>query len=365
MHKFPNKFIFIFCGVIIFSLLITGKGITAGRRKTDRLGADISLCTTVAGVFDRSYNEGTWKAMVDINQKYPDTTVNYYTPKEERESDLYSILEIAAKGEPKIIIATSINFAKPIGIVQHKNPEINYLVVDAVPSDENGNDDIAKNTLAISFSEHESGFLAGYAAVKDGYRDLGFVGGMANPAVKRFGYGFLYGANEASKDLGLKKGAVNVKYTYSGTFSPSPEIMSLATSWYDGGTEVIFAAAGSGGNSVIKAAEQCGKKFIGVDADMSRESEVVITSALKDIYSVIDQVITDYKEGNFKGGVLKNFSAKEHGVGLPMETSRFRTFDKAQYDEVFNRVVNGEFEMNTQAETPEEIKVENINVKVF
>lgn len=360
-----NKLMKLLCGFIIISLLITGKGITAERRKTGRLGADVSLCTTVGGVFDRSYNEGTWNAMVDINRQYPDMDVNYYTPKEEKESDLYSILEIAAKGDPELIIATSFSFAKPIGIVQYKNPDINYLAVDTVPTDEDGNEDIADNTVAISFSEHESGFLAGYAAVKDGYRNLGFIGGMAFPAVKRFGYGFLYGASEAAKDLGLKNGEISVKYTYAGTFSPSPEIMSLATSWYHGGTEVIFAAAGDGGNSVIKAAEQCGKKFIGVDSDMSKESEVVITSALKDVYSVISQIITDYREGNFEGGVLKNYSAKEHGVGLPMDTSRFRTFDKKQYDEVFQRLVNGEFEMNTEAEYAEDIEVENIIVNVY
>lgn len=365
MDKGNKKQLTILCLIIVLSLLLTGKGITAGKRKSDRLGADISLCTIATGIFDKSYNESTWNTLMDLNGEYPELDINYYTPKEQKDSDLMGILRMASKGDPEIIITSSFQYGRSVGKAQYLYPDINYLFIDSVPIDEYGNEDIAENTIAVSFVEQESGFLAGYAAVKDGYRNLGFVGGMAIPSVRKFGYGFLYGANEAAKDLGLPKGSVEIKYTYVGTFNPSPEIMSLATSWYEGGTEVIFPAAGGGSASVIKAAEQSGKKVIGVDSDMSEESETVITSAMKDVSSVLRQIIIEYMEDDFYGGVNKVFSAKDHGVGLPMETSRFREFDQKQYEEIFQRIVDGEFEMETDVESPEDLKLENVLVNEY
>jgi len=165
---------------------------------------------------------------------------------------------------------------------------------------------------------------------------------MAVPAVVRFGYGFVQGAEYAALELGLAPGSVTINYNYTGGFSATPEVKSLAASWYNSGVEVIFGCGGALGNSVMAAAEETGKAMIGVDVDQSVESSSVITSAMKRLqYSVYSSVVAAY-EGRFPGGETKVFDATNEGVGLPMETSKFRNFSQTHYDAIYQKLADNE-----------------------
>ena len=74
-------------------------------------------------------------------------------------------------------------------------------------------------------------------------------------------------------------------YNYSGDFADTPASQTRAAGWYQAGTEVIFAAGGKVGNSVMSAAEAANKAVIGVDVDQSAESPTVISSAIKGKHS--------------------------------------------------------------------------------
>jgi basic membrane protein A len=115
----------------------------------------------------------------------------------------------------------------------------------------------------------------------------------------------------------------------------------LAASWYNNGVEVIFACGGAVGNSVMAAAEQAGKKVVGVDVDQSGESPTVITSATKGLRPSVYTCIVDYYNGSFPGGKSLVFSAANDGVGLPMETSKFTKFSQADYDAIYAIVASG------------------------
>jgi len=179
--------------------------------------------------------------------------------------------------------------------------------------------------------------------VKDGYTKLGFMGGMAVPAVVRFGYGFVQGAEYAAKEMGIT--GIEVKYHYTGGFEATPEAQSLAASWYNSGTEVIFACGGSVGNSVFAAAEANNGKAIGVDVDQSGESETIITSAMKGLGASVYQTLEAFYKGEFPGGQSIVKDASNDGVGLPMETSRFKTFSKADYDAIYAKLVDGSIKL--------------------
>lgn len=346
--------------LLILPLVLTGNGICYNEFTSGHLGADISLCTDYIGVFDRSYNESSWNAMKKCSEA-TGMSINYYTPAVDNESNFISVLNNAATGNASIIIASSYKYCYPLWTEQYLHPDIKYILIDAVPTNQNGDIELADNTMSMCFREEQAGFLAGYSAVMDGYRNIGFAGGMAQPAVVRFGYGFLYGADYAAKELGLKPDDVICRYTYLGTFSASPDAMAQAVSWYSSGTEVIFVAAGSAASSVIKAAEQTGCKVIGVDSDMSGQSETVITSALKNIGAAVEATISDYESGSFKGGI-HTFSAKDNGVGLPMETSRFRTFSQEQYDTILSKLSNEEIDMNVDIESIDDLPLEVVDV---
>jgi basic membrane protein A len=199
-----------------------------------------------------------------------------------------------------------------------------------------------KNVVGIIYAEEQSGFLAGYAIVKEGYTKLGFMGGMAVPAVIRYGYGFVQGAEYAAKELGIPE--VTVNYHYTGGFNATPEAQALAAAWYNDGVEVIFACGGAVGFSVMDASAKAGdgKWVIGVDVDQSNDSDKVITSAMKGLRESVYQAVSALYEGNFPGGESWLLAADRDGVALPMATSKFTTFTQADYDAIFAKLAANE-----------------------
>jgi len=243
-------------------------------------------------------------------------------------------------------------------------PKIKFIILDGQPHDKDYTDfKINDNVYAIFYAEEQAGFLAGYAAVKDGYTKLGFMGGMAVPAVKRFGYGFVQGADYAAKELGISN--IDLKYHYTGGFDATPEVKSMATSWYNEGTEVIFACGGAVGNSVMAAAQDTNAKVIGVDVDQSGESATVITSALKMLSISVYDGVKAYYDNAFPGGKIITLSANDDGVGLPMNTSKFNTFTKADYDSIYAELLSGNLSLVKDEDVDDEtqIPVETVTVE--
>lgn len=217
-------------------------------------------------------------------------------------------------------------------------------MLDGTPHDEDYTEFRTNdNVVGIIYAEEQSGYLAGYAAVMDGYTKLGYMGGMAVPPVVRFGYGFAQGAEAAAKEMGLSD--IQLKYHYTGDFDAKPETQTLATSWYAEGIEVIFAAGGLVGNSVMSAAEASDAAVIGVDVDQSGESDTVITSAMKGLAASVQSALADYYAGNFPGGQTLVYSADMDGVQLPMDTSKFNTFSQDDYDAIFADLAAGKIDI--------------------
>ena len=323
--------------LVALVLAACGGSKTDQSRKVDTF--ELALVTDLGTIDDKSFNQGAWEGLFmyarenNINSKY-------YQPAEKSDDAYLSAIDLAVQGGAKIIVTPGYLFATPIFIAQDRYPDVHFILVDAEPNDGDWSSGFpvhrtAKNTVGILYAEDQAGFLAGYAAVMDGNRSLGFMGGMAVPAVVRFGYGFVQGAEHAAQKLGLSAGSVTVNYYYTGGFEATPEIQTMSASWYNSGVEVIFACGGAVGNSVMSAAEQTGKKVIGVDVDQSGESPTVITSAMKGLRPSVYSCIADYYYDSFPGGETLVFDASNEGVGLPMETSKFDNFTEMQYAEVF------------------------------
>lgn len=306
---------------------------------------EIAMVTDIGTIDDKSFNQGTWegvKAYADANGK----TYNYYQPTAQSTEIYLDTIEQAVKAGAKIVVTPGYLFEEPIFIAQDMYPEVTFILIDGNPHNADYSEfRTEKNAVGIVYAEQQAGFLAGYAAVKDGYKKLGFMGGMAVPAVVRFGYGFVEGAEYAAKELGVADLALN--YHYTGGFAATPEAQSLAASWYADGVEVIFACGGAVGDSVMAAAEAGNGKVIGVDVDQSAQSKTVITSATKGLAASVKQMLTAYYEGKFPGGESLVLDASREGVCLPMETSQFKTFTQADYDAVFAKLVAGEITLNT------------------
>jgi len=301
---------------------------------------------------DGSFNAGAWAGIQQFAAAngIPASNIQFFQPhsaSDEARIDL--IADAIQVFGADILILPGFHFVSSSYQAQDIFPDANFVILDASPAGEGGVR-IENNLVAIHYAEEQSGFLAGYAAVVNGYRNLGFMGGIAVPAVVRFGHGFVQGAEFAAASLGLGAGEVTINYHYLGMFAPDPAHVTMAGAWFAAGTEVIFAAAGGAGASVIAAADAAGASVIGVDVDQSGDSPVVVTSAVKGLAASTLYMLEAHRDGAFPGGREYMFNAAINGVGLPMETSRLANFTQAQYDAIFAQLASGAVSVNASLE---------------
>ena len=161
-------------------------------------GAEVAMIADGGTIDDRGFNQGTYEG-VKLYGEEKGISYKYYKPVEKTTDAYISAMELAIEGGAKIIVAPGFRFTEAMYIAQDTWPELKFVLLDGVPGD-GKETKTAENAVGIQYAEEQAGFLAGYAAVTDGYRNLGFMGGVATPAVVRYGYGFIQGAEAAAKE---------------------------------------------------------------------------------------------------------------------------------------------------------------------
>ena len=307
-------------------------------------GFEIALITDKGNIDDKSFNQGAWEGVVayaEANQ----ILYQYYKPEEASDAGLLAAIQLAVDGGAKTIVCPGFLFETAIYEAQTLFPDIRFILLDGEPHTADYTTYKTENNVAcVLYAEEEAGFLAGYAALKEGYRTLGFEGGMASPAVVAFGYGYLQGIEAAAQELGLEDGSVKVFYHYTGDFAETDANKATAKAMIQSGAELIFGCGGSVGKSVFAAAAEGGIKTIGVDVNQKADSETVITSAMKGLGASVEAVLASIYDGTFDStyaGKTTYFTAANNGVGLPDDYERFTTFTKADYEAVFAKLADG------------------------
>lgn len=314
---------------------------------------EIALITDKGNIDDKSFNQGSWEGLEEfaLANNY---SHQYYKPEEASDAGYLAAIDLAVTGGAKVVVTPGFLFEVAMYEAQTKHPDVKFILLDGSPHTADYSVfETKENVASVMYAEEESGYLAGYAAVMDGMKKLGFMGGMAVPAVQAFGYGFLEGAEDAAKELGLGAGEIEVIYHYTGNFEENDTNKATAKTMYQEGVEVIFACGGSVGKSVMAAAAESDAKVIGVDVDQRYDSETVITSATKGLGSSVVQVLEAiYKTNTWDtfGGTTTYFNATNEGVGLPTVVigdenanafDRFESFTIDQYNAVFAKLVDG------------------------
>jgi basic membrane protein A and related proteins len=307
----------------------------------------IALITDKGNIDDKSFNQGSWEGVVAFCEENDIKDYQYIKPEEASDAGYLAAIDNAVTAGAKVIVTPGFLFEVPVYTAQTKYPEVKFILLDGAPHTADYQYETKANVASIMYAEEQSGYLAGYAAVKDGYTKLGFMGGMAVPAVVAFGYGYLQGVEAAAAELGLADGSVAVTYHYTGDFAETDTNKATAKTMYQEGTQVIFACGGSVGKSVMSAASESNGKVIGVDVDQRYDSETVITSATKGLGASVKTVLESiYKTKSWDtyAGKTTYFNAANNGVSLPTVVlgddkadafDRFNTFDKAAYDAVY------------------------------
>ena len=302
---------------------------------------EIALVTDVGQLMDKGFNQGTYEGAKAYAEAH-DLTYKYYQPangSDASDNDRIAAMKQAVNNGAKVIVAPGFLQATAMETVAKDNPDVKFVFVDGWAM---GLD----NVTAIVYKEQESGYLAGYAAVMEGYTKLGYTGGGGgtNPACNRFGYGFVQGAEAAAKEKNVDV-TINYSYKFGDAFSASTELQTQIAGWYANGTEVVFSCGGSMFDSVKSAAAEYPEaKIIGVDVDQSFESEQVITSAVKGLAASVERVLGQFYDGKWDAELAdkaQNLGAAEDATGLPTETWKLKNFTVEQYNELFAKIQDG------------------------
>ena len=308
--------------------------------------AKVALVTDVGTIDDESFNQACWQG-VEAWCKRNNVEYTYYQPTEDStDARVQSIAQAIAEGADTIVMPGYL-FGATLTVVMEEYPDVHFIAVDVASGDLTVDYstyyDPAANTACLTFSEEQAGYLAGYAAVKDGYTKLGFLGGMAVPAVIRYGFGFVQGADAAAAELGTP---IEINYTYGGQFFGDANITAKMEGWYAAGTEVVFACGGGIYTSAVEAAKLHNGKVIGVDVDQSYIDECIVTSAMKQLQNVTETVLDALNNGDWAtyGGKVSNFSLAEgEYVGLPTDADSWRlsTFTVDEYEALKAKLADG------------------------
>ena len=277
----------------------------------------IAMITDYGDITDQSFNQTTYEAC----QKFAGDNgydFKYYKPTDNSTAGRVASTELAIADGYNVIVMPGYAFGGTIVEVAPQYPNVKFIALDVAKGDlleaavanagetydyNPDNWNLAdyvdlSNVYCAVYQEELSGYMAGYAAVCLGYTKLGFLGGMAVPAVIRFGYGFVQGVDAAAADLGLTD--VSLNYVYGGQFFGDADITAVMDTWYAGGTEVVFACGGGIYTSAVDAAKKANAKVIGVDVDQAGViagyagvEGMTVTSAMKGLYPTTYDTLTD------------------------------------------------------------------------
>ena len=322
--------------------------------------AEIALVTDVRTIDDESFNQACWQG-VEAFATANNLSYQYYQPAaDSNDARMDSIVDAVDQGA-KAIVLPGYLFGATVAEAQEMFPEVKFIAVD-VSAGDLGTDPL-ENLYCAVFGEEQAGYLAGYAVVKDGYTKLGFLGGMAVPAVQRYGYGFVQGANAAAVELGKE---IEVKYTYGGQFFGDANITAKMDGWYNAGTEIVFACGGGIWTSAVEAALNYKGYVIGVDVDQHYLGEAYVadygynpfvTSAMKGLQAATESALAKAFAGEWEtiGGKIETLNLQAGDfVGLPTAEASwcFKTYTLDEYNKVLEGIKAGTVVVSDALEAP-------------
>ncbi len=330
----------------------------------------VAMITDYGDITDQSFNQTTYEACKSFC-KSGNYQFKYYRPGDNSTAGRVASTKQAIQDGYDVIVMPGYAFAHTIRAVAGENPNVQFVALDVSEADLTTTEDyqhidytVPSNVACFVYQEELAGYMAGYAAVKEGYKKLGFLGGMAVPAVIRFGYGYVQGANAAAVEMNIVN-EVSMNYVYGGQFFGDSDITAVMDTWYSNGTEVVFACGGGIYSSACEAATKKGVngKVIGVDTDQHgvitkeyKDSGLCITSAMKGLAATVKTVLTDivsdrkeettnwttkYSAKVKTLGLVSATDMEANYVQLPLATWSMTHFTKDDYKDLVAKMYNG------------------------
>ena len=351
-----KKFLAILLSVAMLLSLVAVAG-------ADESSVKVAMITDYGDITDQSFNQTTYEACKAFCEE-KGLDFQYFRPGSDSDTDRISAIENAIEEGFNVIVMPGYAFAPAIVAVVEEYPEVTFIALDVSEYDlqaAKGTDaDFSwvypANLYSAVYQEELCGYMAGYAAVKLGYKKLGFLGGMAVPAVVRYGYGFVQGADAAAAELGAAD--VEIKYVYGNQFYGDADITAYMDTWYAGGTEIVFACGGGIFTSAGEAAAKVGGKVIGVDVDQAGTIDgmygagITVTSAMKGLAATVYAELASILNGEFEGGKVETLGLvgedpAANYVQLAPSTQWSDTFTEDDYKALVAKMFAGEITVSS------------------
>ncbi len=319
---------------MVLSLAACG-GTGDNQEQTGSTAYQVAMITDYGDITDQSFNQTTYEAC----KEYCDANgipFTYYKPVGDSDADRIAMVDAAIADGYNIIVLPGFAFPETVKQTADVYPDVKFIVLD-VGQNELGDYVLPENVYCAIYQEELSGYMAGVAAVKLGYKHIGVLGGMAAPAVQRFAYGFLQGVDDAAVELGIVD-QVKVEYVYGNQFFGDADITAVMDTWYGNlGVEIVFSCGGGIWSSAAEAAAKVNGKVIGVDVDQAAIIDPVygegmtLTSAMKGLGPTVKNTLADVIENDnwaSYGGKIANLGLvsaepSENYVQLPLESTHW------------------------------------------
>ncbi len=321
----------------------------------------VAMITDYGDITDQSFNQTTYEGCKEFCEANG-VDFKYYKPAGDSTAERVAMVDAAVADGYNVVVMPGYAFGETITQVADLYPDVKFIALDVSQGDL-GDYQLPENVTCAVYQEELCGYMAGYAAVKLGYTKLGFLGGMAVPAVVRYGYGFVQGADAAATELGAD---VTLNYVYGNQFSGDADITAYMDTWYANGTEVVFACGGGIYISAAEAAAKVGGKVIGVDVDQAAIIDayaegMTVTSAMKGlaptVKAILGELILNDNWAQYAGqintlGLVSGTDVEDNYVQIPYESTQWSdTFTKDDYAALVAAMFDGTITVSNDTET--------------
>ncbi len=318
-------------GFALFLCIILTAGLSAcGEEKqtAKEYTYEIAMITPSSeeSIDDGAQIEDTWEGIrkfAEENSK----TYKYYEPADKTEAAGVETVTAASDAGATVVVGWGSDTAAIFEKAAESFPDLTFISING-----NGGNHVSD----VRCDSVAAGYLAGYAAVTEGYEDIGFLG--ESEMDRDYGFGFVQGCNAAAVEWGH---TVSLRFFCGEKKSSSAQVQQLAADWYAEGTGLIAAAGKDILEPVKTAAEEQGGKVIGRSID--RLDETVIASSEENCALAAETMLKRF----FSDGAAESteLGIPEKAVTLKWKEEQFSLFVKEDYQEVLSRFAEGKIKL--------------------
>lgn len=326
----------------------------------------IACCTDGSPLDDNGFYQGVWAAVQAYGTENG-LSCRGYVPDSGAAQAREAVLRQAVESGAAVVTAAGWGWTGEIVRLAKAYPNTAFLAL-AVSGGEaltdSGEAALPSNLRCVLFHEEQSGYAAGYAAVKEGYTQLGFVGGGEAPPIARYGIGFLQGAAAAADE-----NQVPVRVNYYDSSPQDKTLSAKAEDWYTGGTEIVFACGGNTLSTVLPIAAEYDGMVIGGETDQRAQGDghaynPVLTSATVDWKGAVNAGLHDCLTSEGGGSVEQPITAEAGGLPTDRSAWGFQSYTTEQYLTLVSQLTDGTRSVTSEIKPPACFATDYLTVQV-